>query len=165
MRLKQKYPARGLTIYAWKAQRNRAKQRGIEFRFSYDEWLAWWQAALALRGDDAERGKQRGMLLMCRIGDQGAYEPGNVYCGTDADNAADIPPEKRRLGHYWLKGTTGAAHPRSKAIGAFPSLTAAAAHYRISRTEVRRRLADGRLNMDATVGSVRKHPLSPTTET
>jgi hypothetical protein len=51
--------------------------------------------------------------------------------------------------HCWLIGTTGADHPQSKAVttpaGKFPSLTAAAAHYGISRTELRRRIASGRV--------------------
>jgi hypothetical protein len=102
------------------------------------------------------------MLSMCRIGDRGAYELGNVYCGTHKDNQDDIPPEKRRHDNYWLRGVTGSAHPRSKAIitpaGAFPSLTAAASHYGISRTELRRRIAIDRWH------DMRKRPVGASDE-
>jgi hypothetical protein len=89
---------------------------------------------------------------MCRIADKGPYAIGNVYCGTCRDNVNDV--DWKPIGarhavwlkeHSWLKGTTGADHPRSKAVttpaGAFPSMTAAAAHYGISRPTLRDRLA------------------------
>lgn len=85
----------GLSRDAWRAQRWRCHQRGIEFRFAYKEWVSWWEDALAQRGPGAIRGKGRGKLGMCRFGDRGAYEPGNVYCGTQVDNSNDIPLEAR----------------------------------------------------------------------
>ena len=90
---------------------------------------------------------------MCRIADKGPYALGNIYCGTYKDNAGDKDLVAAMSGiraYYeknasWLKGTTGADHPRSKAVttpaGPFPSLTAAAAHYGISRYALQWRLA------------------------
>jgi hypothetical protein len=139
----------------WQEQKWRARNRGIPFRLTYQQWRDWWLAELAKIGSDARRGRQLGEWLMCRPGDAGAYELGNIYCGDRKQNAADVPPEKlargsrewRAAGNVtWLKGRTGTAHPRSKAIytpaGVFPSLTAAATHYGISRTEIRRRMAN-----------------------
>ena len=141
-------PATGLSKRAFSAQRNNAKQRGIEFRFIYEQWVGWWQRALAYRGPTAERGRGRLQWQMCRFNDQGAYEIGNVYCGNPMDNTTDMrrhPPKQRS---YWLSGKTGAAHPRSTPVttpdGNFPSITAAADYYGISRTQMRRHLVTGR---------------------
>jgi|SRR6185436_3591041 hypothetical protein len=140
---------------AWLEQKYRAANRRIPFLLTYEEWLGWWQTELAKRGPGARRG--RGFLLMCRIGDKGPYALGNIYCGTYKDNAADADMTATRAASRayfaehgsWLKGTTGADHPQSRAIstpdGDFPSRTAAAAHYGISRTELRRRIASGRV--------------------
>jgi len=108
-------PAVGLSLDAYKAIKGRSKRRGIEFQFTYEEWLAWWEKALAEHGPHAKRGKGKDLLVMCRIGDRGPYAADNVYCGTPAQNRADIPPEKRRHNNYWLRGRFGADHPRSNA--------------------------------------------------
>ncbi len=62
-------------------QRNHARHRGIEWRFSFEQWLEWW-------GDDLDRrGVGHDELQMQRIADAGAYEPGNVRKGYPKDNA------------------------------------------------------------------------------
>lgn len=67
------------TIFGkYKAHREQASQRGIEFKLTFDEWWGlWkphWQPVLA------------GKLCMCRTNDQGAYEIGNVRIDTWQNN-------------------------------------------------------------------------------
>ena len=76
---------------AFNAHRSGAKKRGIEFLFTFDEWWAWWQ----IDGRWARRGSHQDQLVMARIGDGGAYEPGNVQCITNTQNGRDWSPEKR----------------------------------------------------------------------
>ena len=54
-------------------QRAHAGDRGIEWKLTYEEWLAVWGDKLPARG--ATKGK----LCMARRGDTGAYEVGNVF--------------------------------------------------------------------------------------
>ena len=68
-------------------QRLSAGYRGIEWQFTFEEWLAWW-------GTDIEnRGRFKGQLVMARIGDSGPYHPDNVRKATTEDNVreATIP--------------------------------------------------------------------------
>jgi hypothetical protein len=66
----------------------RSKRRGIEFEFTYDEWIAWW-------GDDiANRGRNTGQLVMARKLDTGSYHATNVYKTTVEQNVSD------RIGGY-----------------------------------------------------------------
>lgn len=63
-------------------QRKKAEARGIEWEFTFDEWLLWW-------GDDIRyRGARRGQLQMQRIADKGPYRANNVKKGTPAQNRA-----------------------------------------------------------------------------
>ena len=148
--------ADNLRRQAWLEQKYRAHNRRIEFLLTYEQWRDWWLIELAKRGPGAKRGRSRGCWLMCRIGDQGPYTLGNIYCGTHKDNAADwehigSPLAVAGLRAYfaehgcWLTGQTGEKHPRSKAIdtpdGRFASRAAAAAYYGISTTQLRRRMA------------------------
>jgi hypothetical protein len=138
---------------AWLEQKYRAHNRRIEFLLTYEQWRDWWLTELAIRGPSAQRGLGAGRWMMCRFGDQGPYALGNIYCGSHKDNAADVDHSAAMAGlrtyraehGCWLTGKTGEKHPRSKAVdtpdGRFASLTAAATHYGISRTELRRRMA------------------------
>lgn len=57
-----------------------AKERNIDWQFTYDTWEAWW-------GEDiAKRGPYKGQLVMARNGDVGAYHPDNVHKATSIDN-------------------------------------------------------------------------------
>lgn len=125
---------------AWRAQRDSARRRGIPFQFDLLHWYEWWMAELRRTGGTRGRGSNRYSML--RVGDRGAYEEANVYAGTPADNAADLSRHYDRSGaararhaahpeQCWLRGTTGAAHPRSRAVVApdgtnYSSATAAA---------------------------------------
>lgn len=56
-----------------------AAARGIEFKFTEIEWIAWWECQLGSEWPKL-RGRKRGQYVMARIGDKGAYEPSNVQC-------------------------------------------------------------------------------------
>lgn len=62
------------------AQRGNANYRGIEWNMSFPEWVGFW-------GDKFnQRGKEIGKLVMCRSGDVGPYELGNVFIATCSEN-------------------------------------------------------------------------------
>ena len=64
------------------AQKNRAKVRGVEFLLSFDEWWSIWEDSFD------QRGRLPDQLAMCRYGDTGPYEVGNVYLDTNSNNAS-----------------------------------------------------------------------------
>lgn len=130
----------------WCGHRNNAYRRGIEFRFTLLRWHLWWMFELTQRGPDAKRGRRKGEFMMCRIGDAGAYETGNVYCGTPADNMnepacrktrSEIMIARHKATPCYLIGQRGDAHPKSKAVitpsGRFGSIALAAEAAGITR--------------------------------
>jgi hypothetical protein len=61
----------------------RSKRRGIDFEFSYDEWMLWW-------GEDiTNRGRKKGQLVMARNGDVGSYHPDNVHKAKVEENVCE----------------------------------------------------------------------------
>lgn len=73
-------------------QKDRAKQRGIRFLFSYLQWVAWWEWKL---GPDwaMKRGPKRGQYVMARKKDKGPYAVWNVVCDR-AENNCSMKGEK-----------------------------------------------------------------------
>lgn len=142
---------------AWRTQRLSAHQRGIAFRFSLLQWWLWWQQALSGHGPSAKRGKRHGCYVMARLGDAGAYEPGNVHCVTPAGNHADRPLDrqiaaqrsKRRMPLGTHLKVRGDGHPRSKAVvtpaGRFGSAALAAEHHGLTRQGAALRASEQRL--------------------
>lgn len=114
---------------AFKAHKGSAKTRGIPFRLTLTEWWELWAPYWPA--------KELGALLhMCREGDSGAYETGNVRIDTATGNAADRSRESYQRKPYDLKA------PKGKTLPA-----------RLGRLEVRlilRALAANRGNMTAT---------------
>ncbi|ADM80156.1 hypothetical protein phiAS5_ORF0313 [Aeromonas phage phiAS5] len=72
--------------YAYENQKRKAKNRSIDWQFTFDTWLDWWKSTgkYHLRGRTKDK-----PYVMCRIGDTGPYSPSNVYCGSLSDNAKD----------------------------------------------------------------------------
>ena len=67
----------------WRVQKSGATRRGIEWHFSFEEWMAWW-------GDDIlRRGNKSNDLVMARSGDVGPYHPTNVRKATVAENTKE----------------------------------------------------------------------------
>lgn len=65
----------------YNTQKGNAKIRGIEWKITFEEWLAWW-------GNDInQRGKGVNELQMQRFHDKGAYELGNIVKGYPLQNA------------------------------------------------------------------------------
>jgi hypothetical protein len=60
-----------------------AKQRGIDWQFTYDTWTAWW-------GEDIiRRGPYKGQLVMARHNDVGPYHPDNVRKASCQENGRE----------------------------------------------------------------------------
>lgn len=137
---------------AYSAQKRTAKQRGIEWHFTFEEWWSWWQ----IDNRWANRGIGRDKFCMARKGDTGPYSPENVYCATHSQNQADVPFERRSEYNREVARTRrntsplynkGAGHPLSQPIetpeGRFGSASEAAAHFGITRQGVRYRVTAG----------------------
>jgi hypothetical protein len=68
-------------VFKYNVQKQGSKRRGIEFSLSFDEWWSYWE------GKWDKRGKTKDSLVMCRFGDKGGYEVGNVYIDTYSNNS------------------------------------------------------------------------------
>jgi hypothetical protein len=65
---------------AYAAHRSSARQRGIGFGLTFDEWRSIW-------GDKfGKRGRSGDQYQMCRTGDAGPYAVGNVRIDTKRAN-------------------------------------------------------------------------------
>jgi hypothetical protein len=87
MRLKEPRNPRGQAkqYYVQYANARRcAKERNIEWQFTYDTWIEWWGT------DIANRGCRKGQLVMARNGDIGPYHPDNVRKTTCNDNYKEM---------------------------------------------------------------------------
>lgn len=67
---------------AFREHRASAKQRGIPFLISYEQWLELWLES----GHWHERGPRKGQYCMARPGDVGPYAKTNVMIITHAEN-------------------------------------------------------------------------------
>ena len=56
------------------SQRRRALERGIEWLFTFEQWLYVWEQS----GHLAERGRTKGKYCMARKGDKGPYSIDNI---------------------------------------------------------------------------------------
>ncbi len=63
-----------------------AKRRGIEWYFTFDEWMKLWKDS----GHWHERGYRRGQYVMARIGDKGPYKAKNVRIVTVLENSLEF---------------------------------------------------------------------------
>lgn len=91
---------------AFYVQRQNAKQRGIEWRLTFDEWNRVWQDS----GRWDSRGRGAGQYVMSRHGDKGAYEAGNVFINLGSQNVSDgvtgikRSVEQNALRSKWMRG-------------------------------------------------------------
>ena len=70
---------------AYTQHKSNAKIRGIEFKLTFDEWKQIWVDS----GKWDQRGRGANKYCMCRIGDLGCYEVGNVFIGFGKTNVSD----------------------------------------------------------------------------
>jgi hypothetical protein len=107
-------------------QKSNAKQRGIAFLISFEEWKSLWIES----GKWGERGRGANKYCMCRVGDMGAYEIGNVFIALGKKNVSEgnlgrrDSVETRRkksealkgIPHPWCSGVNSPMHrPEVKA--------------------------------------------------
>jgi hypothetical protein len=117
---------------AFRQQVRNAKSRGIPFLFEPLDWWEWWQT------DNRwlRRGNGSGLYAMGRIGDIGAYEPGNVECVMHNQNS-----RLNASRGYFAKSRI--PNPYAKAVvtpfGRFESLELAAKSLGITRQTIARR--------------------------
>lgn len=128
---------------AYQAQFHNCKRRGIELRFTLREWWEWWTT----NDKWSRRGRGKGGVMMLRVADVGDYAPGNVYAGTQSDNARDHwrrPTEKQlaALKETSRKGGDGLRRHMSKRVagprGEFDSVNAAAEAAGVGRDTIGR---------------------------
>ena len=81
---------------AYRQQRKNAKRREIPFLLDFGTWKQLWDDA----GKWEYRGCKSGNYVMCRIGDKGSYESGNVFIDSVSENARAI-----HLGKPMLEAT------------------------------------------------------------
>ena len=70
---------------AFTQHKSNARQRCVEFLFTFEQWRDWWLAT----GKFDQRGRGRDKFCMRRHGDVGPYSIDNVFCGTNAENVRD----------------------------------------------------------------------------
>ena len=66
-------------------QKSRAKERGIPFLLTFEEWWDIWLAS----GKWEQRGRRSGQYAMARPGDQGPYARGNIEICLVQKNVGD----------------------------------------------------------------------------
>lgn len=93
---------------AYKKHKSSAKERGIQFLLSFDEWLKIWRDS----GHLHERGRKLGQYCMARFGDTGPYAIGNVEIILHRENSRQFrlgkpigaeQKEKQRLSMLGMK--------------------------------------------------------------
>lgn len=73
----------------WARHKAQSKYRNIPFDFEFEDWYQWWLN----HGVDKNVHTvwdRKDRPCMCRHGDQGGYEPNNVYFGTNSENAKHL---------------------------------------------------------------------------
>lgn len=96
-------------IHAWREaneemlgytdHKSHAKQRGIPFLLSFEEWCTIWR----ISGKWEQRGHSTGQYVMARFGDTGPYAVGNVKIITCNENVSEAhlgkPKPRKRFSH------------------------------------------------------------------
>lgn len=74
-------------------QKGGAKARGIPFLLTFEEWYQWFLDHGVDR--NVPQPNSGNSWAMCRFGDQGAYELGNIYLSTQSQNVVDAQARLR----------------------------------------------------------------------
>lgn len=84
----------------FRAQRDRARQRGIGWELTFPEWIGVWEAS----GKIEQRGRShKDSYVMARKGDVGPYSIANVYITTLSQNFLDFHVKARAEGYLHFK--------------------------------------------------------------
>ncbi len=126
--------AKTIQYIKWYQQKCDAASRNIEFYLTLDEWTDWWGS------DFLRRGNKKDDLCMCRYGDKGHYELGNIYKATMSQNHKDF--HAHCTTYIRSGGPRGirASVKVSTSEGVFNNLYEAAEYFGIDSTTVRRRV-------------------------
>jgi hypothetical protein len=76
-------------LHAFIKQRSGAKERGIGFELTFEEWWNFWKDSYHLRGGGDDQ------LCMARNGDVGPYAIGNVSMLTNRQNALEYSKSQK----------------------------------------------------------------------
>lgn len=79
-----------------------AARRGVEFNLTFGQWLVIWK----MSGKLGRRGFRMRQFVMCRCGDVGAYEWGNVFIGPARLNLRDGGRRTRFIRRHTANSTT-----------------------------------------------------------
>lgn len=114
---------------AYRLQRKNAKQRGVPFRFTFEQWWAEWEPYWHLRGHRLDQ------YCMARIGDRGAYEVGNVKIITNRENRQEQAPTMlgRRLSAEARAKISAAGKGRRPSLETRAKISAARKRYFVKR--------------------------------
>jgi DNA-binding CsgD family transcriptional regulator len=77
---------------AFSSQRKNADYRGIPWDLTLWQWWSIWQQS----GHWHQRGRGQG-YVMCRVGDEGPYAPGNVFIALATENSSEQKRKKSGL--------------------------------------------------------------------
>lgn len=91
---------------AYGKQESSARARGIEWRLTFEEWLAVWTES----GHLEQRGRRKGEYVMSRPADQGPYAVGNVCIVSNAKNLLEARTHAQPRGGVYLQ-LPGSAKP------------------------------------------------------
>ena len=72
----------------YQAHKLNARTRGIGFNLTFEQWWEAWKPHWD------ERGRGKGKYHMCRHGDSGPYEIGNIYLALHEQNCGADKPKK-----------------------------------------------------------------------
>ena len=88
--------------------KNCARQRDIDWQFTYYTWIEWWGS------DIQNRGPYLGQLVMARNGDCGPYHPDNVRKATCSENLSEANKGKTKSAEHIEKYKQSAWARRGK---------------------------------------------------
>lgn len=113
--------------------KHRAAKRGIVFNITFEDWNHWFLQHGVDKTVHRNGEQTRNDICMCRNNDQGAYELGNIYAATRAENSH----------HAGLHGRHKAVNSKQcrTPMGVFASVTAAAKAHGIDHTTMHNRIA------------------------
>lgn len=141
----------GLVLMAYEQQVHNCRRRGVPLLMGVVEWWRWWQEpAPDGMGTRWSRRGRRGAdaLMMLRVGDAGAYEAGNVYCGTSSDNSRDAWRGRKPSAAFIERGSAALRAYMSKRVARhgveYPSLKAASDATGLHYSTVSRYAAQGK---------------------
>jgi hypothetical protein len=114
---------------AYTQQKGNVHHRGLEMRLTFEEWKQIWLES----GHWEERGRGACRYCMMRKGDQGHYEVGNVFIGTNAQNVSD--------GNLGRPDSEETKRKKSEALTGLPKLWARGDGNPMHRPEVKAKIS------------------------